>query len=167
MKFLCDRNLGKLSKWLRILGYDTLYEATDRGFWRLAGQGQRIALTRRRRPPGMPVARLLVVGADRVDRQIAELVEALCLKPDPESRMTLCLHCNERLCPVAGAEVEQEVPAYVRQSVTDFKKCPGCGRIYWPGTHGRHVEQYLTGLFKGSRQGRDGGEGPEGEDAKT
>jgi uncharacterized protein with PIN domain len=161
MKFLCDRNLGKLAKWLRILGYDTLYEATDRGFVHQAAQGQRIALTRRRQPVGAAAGRLLVLEADRADRQIAELVEALSLKPDPANRMTRCLSCNERLCPVAGAEVEQAVPAYVCQTVANFKKCPGCGRIYWPGTHGRHVEQHLARLFQDGRQVKDDGEGPE------
>ena len=143
MQFLCDRNLGKLLKWLRILGYDTLGTCSEREFIAEAAQGERIALTRQRRLVGGQMGRFIVVQADRVDRQIAELAETLSLKPDPKDRMTLCLSCNRKLCPVAKGEVEAAVPAYVYQTFANFKKCPECGRIYWPGTHVRRVEEYL------------------------
>lgn len=141
MKFLCDRNLGKLSKWLRILGYDTLYEASDRDFLAKAGQEGRIALTRQRHLAG--AGPFIVVRADRVQEQIGELIETLSMKPDPAERMTLCLRCNAKLRPAAEGDVEEAVPAYIRQNCVDFRKCPDCGRIYWPGTHPRHVEDYL------------------------
>lgn len=144
MKFLCDRNLGKLSKWLRILGYDTLYEATDRDFLTKVGQEWRIALTRNGRLADRTGSgRIVLIRADRVHEQIGELIDALSLKPDPKHRMTLCLRCNRSLLPALKAEVEEAVPAYVYQNCNDFRKCPGCGRIYWPGTHPRRVEDYL------------------------
>ena len=145
-RFAADRNLGKLAKWLRILGYDTLYERGDgdREFLNRAGEGGRIALTRkrdltRRAYPGS----LVVVKADRVAAQIGEVLTALEMEPHPSRRMTRCLHCNEPLTEVPKAAVEGLVPAYVYGTHTRFRRCPRCGRIFWPGTHTRHVEEHL------------------------
>ena len=85
-RFVADRNLGKLAKWLRILGYDTLYDRgdADQDFLRRAAEDGRIALTRKRdlarlTHPGS----LVVVKADRVEAQIGEVLKALDLQPDP------------------------------------------------------------------------------------
>ena len=69
VRFLCDRNLGKLVKWLRILGYDTLWDRgdADQGFLRKAGGEGRIALTRKRNLGVSGSGRLIVVKADRVE----------------------------------------------------------------------------------------------------
>jgi uncharacterized protein len=144
MKFLCDRNLGKLAKWLRILGYDTLYEASDEEFLREADQEGRIALTRNTRLAGRNgPGRIVLVRADRVHEQIGELIETLSLKPDPKDRMNLCARCNKNLLPVPKAEVEEKVPVYVFQNCPEFRKCPVCERIYWSGSHPRRVADFL------------------------
>ena len=144
IRFLCDSNLGKLSKWLRILGYDTLFDRgdADQCFILKAGREGRIALTRKK-SLGDDSGRLIVVTADRVEGQIGEVMEVLSIKPDPKDRMTLCLRCNAKLKATAKADVEETVPVYVYQNCTDFRKCPDCGKIYWPGTHLLHVEEYL------------------------
>jgi uncharacterized protein with PIN domain len=145
-RFAVDCNLGKLAKWLRILGYDTLYERgnADRSFLRKAAEEGRIALTRKRdlarlSPPG----RLVVVKADHVAGQIGEILEALTLKPDPARRMTRCLRCNELMEEVARERVEGLVPAYVYERYPQFRRCPCCNGIFWPGTHRRHIEEAL------------------------
>ncbi|MCX5838475.1 MAG: Mut7-C RNAse domain-containing protein [Deltaproteobacteria bacterium] len=144
VRFLCDCNLGKLAKWLRILGYDTLWYPgdSDQSFLRKAGREGRIALTRKKNLGG-GAGCFIVVRADRVEGQIGEILEALTLKPDPKNRMTLCLRCNAILEAITREEVEGSVPAYVYQNSTCFRKCPICGRIYWPGTHARNVEELI------------------------
>jgi uncharacterized protein len=144
VRFLCDSNLGKLSKWLRILGYDTLFDPgeADQCFIRKAGGEGRIALTRKRRLGGYPGC-LIVLMSDRVHEQICEVMDALSIRPDPKDRMTLCLRCNAKLTEAAKLDVEGTVPAYVYQNCACFRKCPVCGRVYWPGTHPRRVEEYL------------------------
>jgi uncharacterized protein with PIN domain len=145
-RFAADRNLGKLVKWLRILGYDTLYdrEDVDRDFLRRAADDGRIALTRKR-----DLARLarpgsvVVLKADRVEGQLSEVIEVLNLEPDPSRRMTLCLNCNAPLEEAAKVAVEGLVPTYVYGTCARFRRCPLCRRIFWPGTHTRHVETYL------------------------
>ena len=146
IRFLCDRNLGTLSKWLRILGYDTLYDRgnADRNFLRRAGEEGRIALTRKRDLAGLShTGRLVVVKADHAGRQIGELLEALALEPDPAQRMTRCLKCNAPLEEAPKETVEGHVPAYVYEKYLLFRRCPSCGGIFWPGTHRQHVEEDL------------------------
>jgi uncharacterized protein len=144
IRFLCDSNLGKLSKWLRILGYDTLFDRgeTDWCFIRKADRDGRIALTRKKGLVGYS-GNLIVLKADRVHEQIGEVMETLSMRPDPKDRMTLCLCCNGKLREASHADVEGMVPAFIYQNCACFRKCPICERVYWPGTHPRHVEEFL------------------------
>ncbi len=146
VRFAADCNLGTLAKWLRILGYDTLYERgiADLDFIRKAAAEGRIVLTRKRglaRPSFE--GRLVVVKADRVRLQLGEVLEVLSLEPDPVKRMTRCLRCNTALEEIPKERVEGRVPVYVYIKCVRFKRCPACGRIYWPGTHRRHIEEFL------------------------
>ena len=138
MKFLADSSLGRLSKWLRILGYDTVYYwgDADRIFLRKAEREGRAVLTRRkdvlaRQHPGL----VLFVENDRVEDQLVEILGKLDLKPEPENLFTLCLRCNESLKAAKPEEVRSLVPEYVFRTQRDFRVCPGCGGVFWPGTH--------------------------------
>jgi uncharacterized protein len=138
MKFLADSSLGRLSKWLRILGYDTVYcrGEADRIFLRKAEREGRAVLTRRkdvlsRQHPGL----VLFVENDRVEDQLVEVLGKLDLKPEPENLFTLCLRCNESLKEASPEEVRSLVPDYVFRTQSEFRLCPKCGRVFWPGTH--------------------------------
>lgn len=138
MKFLADRSLGRLSRWLRILGCDTAYwrAGADRAFLRAAEREGRVALTRRkdvlaRQHPDT----VLFVESDRVEDQIAEVLRKLNVKPDPDAFFTICLECNVRLIEMPRDEVRPEIPDYVYRTQQAFRRCPQCGRTYWPGTH--------------------------------
>ncbi len=146
IRFITDRNLGTLAKWLRILGYDTFYERGDADFdflGKAAAEG-RVALTRKRDLARRPhPAGLVVVKADKAPDQLAEVLEALTIIPDPVKRMTLCLRCNVPLEAIPKETAAGRVPVYVCQKYGQFRRCPLCRRIYWPGTHRKRVEEYL------------------------
>jgi len=138
MKFLADSSLGRLSKWLRILGYDTVYwrGEADRSFLRKAEKEGRAVLTRRKdvlakQHPGI----VLFVENDRVEVQIEEVLEKLDLRPEPKNLFTLCLRCNESLKEAKPEDVRPLVPEYVLRTQKEFRVCPGCGGVFWPGTH--------------------------------
>jgi uncharacterized protein with PIN domain len=153
-RFVADCTLGKLAKWLRILGYDSLYDpgSADRNFFWKAGDEGRIALTRKRNLARLPHAgRLVVVKADDVGGQITEVLEALALAPELGRRMTRCLNCNVPLEETPKETVEGWVPAYVYDRCVRFRKCPSCGKIFWPGTHPRHVEEHLKSRIPARR----------------
>jgi len=146
IRFATDQNLGTLAKWLRILGYDTLYERgnADPDFLRKAAAEGRIVLTRKRDLASLSSdGRLIVVKADHVRLQLGEVLDALSLEPDPAKKMTRCLRCNAVLEEIPKEGVEGLVPVYVYAACVRFKGCLSCGGIYWPGTHRRHIEESL------------------------
>jgi uncharacterized protein with PIN domain len=134
--FLADAMLGRLSKWLRVLGYDTVYQRHygpgSLDHW--AGQG-RVLITRDRKTAARfrdPV----LITADRVGDQLKELRSAGRLVPDPSTYFTICLVCNETLKAAEPGEPMDNVPEYVfYQNLSGIRKCPSCLRFYWPGTH--------------------------------
>jgi uncharacterized protein with PIN domain len=129
--------LGRLARWLRILGYDTSYEAhvEDAVLVRRALEEQRVILTRDRTlPEEFRVPALVLVEAERPDEQLRELVRRFRL--DTEGRLfTRCSRCNAGLESVARDKVAGRVPPRVLRDHDRFKRCPGCGRIYWEGSH--------------------------------
>lgn len=151
MKCLADSSLGRLSKWLRMLGYDTRYYRgeADRSFLRKAEKEGRVVLTRRkdvlnRNHPGI----VLLVEHDRVEDQIVEVLAKLDLKPEPGTLFTLCLRCNESLKAATPEEVRPLVPEYVFRTQKEFRVCPGCGGVFWPGTHRERAMNTLNKLLK-------------------
>ena len=137
MKFAADRMLGKLAKWLRILGYDTLYvrRLSDHEFLKLATP-DRILLSRNTRLRNkISPDRFVFVEADDPSTQLQDLIRSLDLKPDPDRFFTRCTVCNGRLVSVKGADVAGQVPDHVWTDHERFSRCEDCGKIYWPGTH--------------------------------
>jgi uncharacterized protein len=151
MKFLADSSLGRLSKWLRILGYDTVYwrGEADRSFLRKAEREGRAVLTRRkdvlaRQHPGF----VLFVEHDRVEDQIVEVLGKLDLKHEPENIFTICLRCNESLRKATPEEVRPLVPDYVFRTQKEFRMCPGCSGVFWSGTHRDRAMKTIARLLE-------------------
>jgi len=155
-KFIVDNNVGRLAKWLRVLGFDTLFinPIADEDLLAIARREDRIIVTKdtaflRRRE--VMEGRLRVVFVRSNDRlgQLREVVEALKL-PAPERWFSRCLACNSTLHPVAKTEVAHRVPPYVHATQEDFRRCPSCGRVYWPGTHWERMRAELQTVVVGS-----------------
>jgi uncharacterized protein with PIN domain len=136
-RFFADAMLGRLARWLRILGYDTSYEAhvDDAVLVRRALQEDRVILTRDRSlPEEFRVPALVLVEAERPEEQLRELVRRLQL--DTEGRLfTRCSRCNAGLESVSRDRIAERVPARILGGHDHFKLCPGCGRVYWEGSH--------------------------------
>ncbi len=159
-RFLADGMLGRLARWLRILGYDAEYfPGEDAELIRRARREGRILLTRdsrllRRglggaRPvPGRetdPLPPHLFIESDRVMEQLRQVVGALHLTPArPPARRCSC--CNALLEPRDRAEVVGQVPDFVWSHQPAFWACPRCRRIYWAGTHRQRMEEVIRAL---------------------
>jgi uncharacterized protein with PIN domain len=146
-RFLADAMLGRLAKWLRILGYDAAYfPGEDDDLLRQARGEGRILLTRdtrllRRR--GLPAH--VFIESDHVTDQLRQVVGALRLDPEspPERR---CVRCNVILESRPKAEILGLVPEFVWSHHETFWGCPRCRRIYWAGTHRRRMEEAIRAL---------------------
>lgn len=138
MKFIADTNLGKLVKWLRILGYDTAvyHGKADRSFLKKAEREGRVVLTRKkdmaRRQFG---GKLITVGSDHVQEQLSEVMKKLSITADADRLFSICVRCNAALAAVNKEDVAGMVPAFVYDTQTSFCRCPACGGVFWSGTH--------------------------------
>jgi uncharacterized protein with PIN domain len=135
LRLLADGMLGRLAKWLRLLGYDTGYDniAPDTELARRARAEGRVLLTRDRELAGRHGLQTLLIESEILDEQVREVYGTLGPPPDPA--LSRCAICNEPLQAIARCEVVDRVPPYVYRTQNEFRRCPKCGRIYWPGTH--------------------------------
>jgi uncharacterized protein with PIN domain len=145
-RFLADAMLGRLARWLRVIGADTLQLPTDTPDQVLVTRAQaedRILLTRDRhllrelRPH-----RACAVSSDVPLEQLGEVVRAHRL-PRPVDLLTRCLLCNTPLLEVALADVLSRVPPAARDLPGPVRLCPTCERVYWRGSHARRMAAAL------------------------
>ena len=146
--FIADAHLGGLARFLRMLGFDTLHDPAfqDADIRRLAREERRIVLTRDRELlKCREIGRGAYVHAIRVEPQVAEVAARYRLA-ERARPFTLCLRCNLPLERVEKAAVAARLPERVLELQDRFTRCPGCERIYWPGTHYERMRSVLTGL---------------------
>lgn len=146
VRLLADAMLGKLAKWLRLLGYDTAYNPAwdDAAVVRLARAEGRIVLTRDRVLSERRGLQALLLTSDELEEQMAQIMNELHL-PLAEAG-SRCSICNAPLQPVAKSEVAERLPPYVLRTQEIFHRCPRCDRIYWPGGHWARMQPVLSKL---------------------
>ncbi len=142
IRFLCDQNLGRLARWLRILGFDAEYlRRWDPGrVERAVGEG-RIVLTRNSRIRESEA--VIFVPHDHLADQMRLLERRLKIDrhAEPFSRCTVC---NAPLTGISREEVKGLVPEYVFTTQEAFSVCPSCRRIYWKGTHPARAQGLMS-----------------------
>jgi len=149
-RFIADAHLGGLARLLRMTGFDTLYANAwpDDEIVRLARDGHRVVLTRDR---ALLMRRDITHGcyvhAQRSAQQAREILDRLDLRGAARP-FTRCLACNAPL----RALGETEVPAGIPQAVLDrhhrFNACPGCGRVFWEGSHWERMRRTVDELLR-------------------
>jgi uncharacterized protein with PIN domain len=149
VRFILDVHLGRLAAYLRMLGFDTAYEnACDDPVLALRSHDEeRILLTR---DVGLLKRSVVTHGyfvrQTQPDRQVEEVVRRYALMPQavPFSR---CLRCNAPTVVVHKADIKEQLIAQVHERYDEFSRCPGCGQIYWKGTHYQHMELLVARLM--------------------
>ncbi len=143
LRLLADCMLGRLTKWLRLLGYDTAYDndASDHELARRARAEDRVLLTRDRELAARRGLETLLIHSERLQEQVEEVQQALGPPPDPS--LSRCSVCNGLLEEVSGSDVVNRVPPYVLKTHSDFHRCTGCGRVYWSGSHVEAMSEEL------------------------
>jgi len=154
-KFIVDTNVGKLAKWLRMMGYDALFfDGSDDSQMVAAALSEgRVILTRdtqimRRRVVTSGQLKVILIRGDEPERQMRQVVETLNL--DCQFRpFAICLECNQPLVARTKQQVQDRVPPYVFQTQSQYMECPACRRIYWRGTHWQAMNKKLEKFIKG------------------
>ncbi|HVL55975.1 MAG TPA: Mut7-C RNAse domain-containing protein [Burkholderiaceae bacterium] len=148
-RFVADAHLGALARLLRMCGFDARYDNgfTDDEVRRLAREERRIVLTRDRE---LLKARSVTHGcyvhsvepAAQLREVLARLQLAGSLRP-----FSRCLHCNLELVPVPKRAVLAQLPEEVARTHDRFRRCDGCARVYWEGSHWRRMQQILCDVL--------------------
>ena len=151
MRFVADVNLGKLARYLRLLGFDTLSDGRwhDAELVAIAGEQQRMLLTKDR--PLLKRSAVthgyLVRAAQPMD-QVVEVARRFDLA-DSVRPFSRCMECNGVVRSVPKAEVDHLLEPLTRRHFDDFRQCPDCERVFWKGSHHQRlaaiVEEVLGG----------------------
>lgn len=147
--FAADRTVGKLAKWLRMMGFDTVYQPYQAGREIQAfGDSNRIYLTRvRKLNSKISAERIILIDCNDIESQIKQVISRLNLKYEVLEPFTRCLVCNEKLAEIGRGAAWGSVPDYVWETHSVFRQCPGCRRIFWPGTHVQRSRERLMQFF--------------------
>jgi len=145
VKFILTRELGRLCKWLRILGFDTEYYNQDNMSSLIiqALREERIILTRNKKLISHQGIKVIEIKEDLIKNQLVEVLKALKIHPASETMFTRCIICNQNLINIDKQILKDKVPEYVFNTQKNFVFCPNCKRIYWQGTHWGNVERIL------------------------
>ncbi len=138
-RFLADRMLGRLARYLRLLGYDVSYPepCEDAGLVAMAMSEGRVLLTRdlgflERIGPARGNPKVVILRSSVVTEQVAQLAsEGWLDRPGPPR----CASCNRLLEDIDLLEARHLVPPYTFSVHTRFLYCHGCNRVYWEGSH--------------------------------
>ena len=144
LKFSAGPPLGRLARWLRILGLDCRYLPEPENNGDISKYAEdHILLTRRTDIKGKNV---VFIGEDRVENQLKILSQLVPIK-DLIRPFSRCVECNVPLKDISKDEARPIVPEYVYLTQEDFKICPLCGRVFWPGTHRNRMEIKIKEIF--------------------
>lgn len=148
MKFVADGMLGKLTRWLRMLGHDVAYYRSldDERLIEIARSEKRVLLTRdhklHRQSETQEVDAVLVKAADEAEK-LADLAKRFNFKLDIDLSVSRCPKCNTTIKAVPKETLINQIPETTSTYYNNFWKCPECGQVYWQGAHWTKIEQTL------------------------
>jgi uncharacterized protein with PIN domain len=158
-KFIVDQNVGKMTKWLRMAGFDaSLFTgADDAAIVAAALAENRILLTRDRRIMKRHVIvaghiKAILIESAHFKEQVQQVVSTLRLDKSSIHPFTTCLECNKRLQECAKEVIKSRVPPYVYRTQEHFAECPACHRLYWQGTHWQAMSREIDGILSFENQ---------------
>lgn len=146
MKFLCSQELGRLAKWLRVVGYDAVSVSGKiriPELLALATSENRTILTRLKRLQKHRGTPVVYIHSGQIREQIEEVKRSAGIRPTTQHLFERCILCNVSVKPILKEKVRQRVPPYVFETQDSFSVCPSCKRIYWAATHYERAKKFI------------------------
>lgn len=147
-RFINDVHLGRLTKYLRLCGFDTVFDAgyTDSLIIELSIKERRIILTRDRNLlKNKRVTHGYWVRSAKPSEQLGEILTRFDLRKDIQP-FTRCIECNGLIEDVSKEEIIDQLLPGTRNYFSEFKRCRGCGRIYWEGSHYDRMKKLIDSI---------------------
>lgn len=148
-KFIADAMLGRLARWLRFLGFDTVYVPgiSDRSLIRIAREEARTILTRDTRLVQIKaLGSHLLISSNDPFQQLLETITSCKIRQF--QLLSRCVACNGTLWEIRDkSEMKDSVPEYVFLHYNLFRRCADCGKIYWEGSHPRRFRENVCGML--------------------
>jgi len=148
LKFVTDGMLGKLTRWLRMLGHDVEYAGSmdDKQLMLKAKEENRMLLTRDvelyRRAVAKGIEAFLVESPNQT-ANLAGLAKRFRFQLEIDMTESRCPKCNSRLKSAAKATIAEKLFETTASNYNEFWQCQGCGQVYWQGTHWSKIEKTL------------------------
>lgn len=144
MRFICDAMLGKLVKYLRILGLDTIYATSLAQLANYKSEDEPPYFFTKRKAQKIAYNNCIYVKSDNAIDQLTEIKNIIKPHIDTKTLMNRCITCNALLSDVEKADIERLVPEFIFHRYDSFRTCQSCKKIYWEGSHVEH----MRGLVK-------------------
>lgn len=152
VRFVADRMLGTLTRYLRFMGFDVLSanalrpgnRREDTTLLEIARHGSRILLTRDRELARRGGEQAVLIASEDILDQVRQLVEAGLIEPDVQLRMKRCSLCNACLRRASEEEIKSTDYAPEQREGLSFYWCTRCRKLYWMGSHGRNLAERLA-----------------------
>ncbi len=148
LKFVADGMLGKLTRWLRMLGHDVKYanDLEDKTLLKIAKTEKRILLTRDvelfKQATSQQADAFLVPGKNEAER-LAVLSRRFGLSLELDPFASRCPKCNSKIRPVSKEQISEKIPSSTKMVYNDFWQCLKCGAVYWQGAHWKRIVETL------------------------
>jgi hypothetical protein len=149
LKFLTDGMLGKLTRWLRMLGHDVEYTGSmnDRALLEKAKKEGRILLTRDLELYQQAIghgAEAYLIESSNQTANLAKLAKRFGFQLEIDVNVSRCPKCNTIIKLVSKASVIDKIPKTTSANYNEFWMCPSCGQVYWRGAHWKRIDETLT-----------------------
>ncbi len=146
MKFIVDSMLGKLAKRLRLLGFDTAYDAalSDRAILKTSKDENRIVVTRDKGISKIHGAKVFLIVSTDLQEQLREFYKLAGIRPGGQVPFSRCSECNSPVREVSKEEIKNIVPKRVYETMDKFAYCDKCKKAYWQGSHYEKLKKELS-----------------------
>ena len=149
IRFVAEMTLGKLAKWLRILGFDTIYGTNVAGEKLTDTVSDRILLTRTKGIRNIKIAKeCIFINSDHPFEQLREVVSTMGIEEEDIRLFSRCIQCNASIRSIEKNAVRGRVPDYIWETQDEFHTCSHCRKIYWSGSHVQRSRDIIKKLFK-------------------
>ena len=154
VKFFADSMLGKLARWLRLMGFDTRYNCSisDEELIKIAKKENRIILTKDREMVNKNKKyrgnNFIFISDSDTDQQIKTVIKSLNLNPW-KGLFSRCVYCNHLVEKIEDVtKFKDKIPPYALVTSPSFYYCPVCNRVYWEGSHHKKIKEKIKNLMK-------------------